>query len=134
MTKNTKRLKSEINVTPRYSKKVIADTLNNAVIMTGNPHSHNKPLNEENGRRLQAVTIDMLQPYMDYINEGIITPEEAVFALTAASLFVHMTKIMETDKLPIGVELKKFVNMQKKAKLPPMEIKCPHCKEQVIIS
>lgn len=132
MKKQDAKLKKQ--VTPRYSKKDIANTLNNAVIMTGNPHSHNKALNEENGRRLQAVTIDMLQPYMDYIQEGIVSAEEVVFALSAAALFVHMTKIMETDKLPIGVELKKFINMQKKAKIPPMEIKCPHCKEQVTVA
>lgn len=129
----TKQEKKKI-VTPRYSKKAIAECLNNAVIMAGNPHSHNNSLSEENGRRLQAVTIDMLQPYVDYMNEDIVTPEEVVFALTAAALFIHMTKICETEKLPVGVEVKKFINMQKKAKIPPMEIKCPNCKEQVIIS
>ena len=60
--------------------------------------------------------------------------EEIVFALTACALFVQMTKILEDDRLPVGVEVKKFVNLQKKAKLPPMETKCPHCKEQIVIS
>jgi len=126
--------KQKTQIVARYSKKAIAEALNNAVIMTGNPHSHNKPLSEENGRRLQAVTIDMLQPYMDYLEEGIVRAEEIVFALTAGALFVQMTKILEDDRLPVGVEVKKFVNLQKKAKLPPMETKCPHCKEQIVIS
>lgn len=129
-----KKKRIENQITARYSKKAIADALNNAVIMTGNPHSHNAPLTEENGRRLQAVTIDMLAPYMDYLGEGIVTPEEIVFALTAAALFVQMNKVLGDDKLPAGVEVKKFINLQKKAKIPPMETKCPNCKEVIIIS
>ncbi len=120
-------------IAAKYSKKAIADVLNNAVIMSGNPHSHNDPLSEENGRRLQAVTIDMLSPYMDYLEEGIVTAEEIVFALTAGALFVQMSKVLGDDKLPAGVEVKKFINLQKKAKIPPMETKCPHCKEKITI-
>lgn len=116
---------------PKYSKKDIGDTLNNAVIKSGNPASYPKPLVALAARRLQTMSKDMMAPYVDFIDNGIIQPEEAVFALACAAFYIHVKYVLKGGKYPASSQAEQL--LQGSSELPPLILDCPHCKQEIVL-
>lgn len=114
-----------------YSKKAIGDVLNNAVVMTQNPATSRKPLTEGRTRNLRDYTRALIQPALDQLEEGDITSEELVWVFSCAALWTHAYRIMKSDKLPMIPTTKGFFEKRfKEGELPPIEVKCPKCKNK----
>lgn len=114
-----------------YSKKVIGEVLNNAVVMSQNPSSAKKPMTEGRILNLRNYARALIQPAIDHIEEEQLTEEELVWIFCCCALWVQAFRILKTDKLPMIPSSKDFFDKRiKEGELPEIEVKCPKCKNK----
>jgi hypothetical protein len=93
-----KRSSSDANFTARD----VLGALNNAVLMSSKPSR--APLRKRQNLREYAMAL--LEPTQQHVDDELLTPEELVFVLSVAAMFVQMRHVMQTDAVPMAKEVK----------------------------
>lgn len=84
-----------------FTQKEIAAGINNAVAFALRP-AKLKEIPEERLRKLREYAKAIIEVPLDDMREEFIRPEELVLTLLVAALFVQLTEVMHTVKLPFG--------------------------------
>lgn len=79
-----------------YSIKEITAILNNAVIFQQDAIRN---LSAARATRLKEYSAALIEPVYEHMEEDLLTPQEAVFILSAAALILHM-KVNKIKSLP----------------------------------
>ncbi len=90
------------------NQKEIAAALNNAVAAALRP-ARTGPIPEERLRKLHLVAKaliapaqELLEPDPDLGGSSQLTPEELVAVMAVAAMYVHLTNVMKTVRVPFG--------------------------------
>lgn len=99
-----------------FTQREIGVALNNAVVHAMNPTSGE--IVDPRLRRLRNYTQAVVEPLIEHTQEltpegaSLLEPEELVAVLVSSALFVHMSLIMKTDKMPMGAKAKGLMSKE----------------------
>lgn len=95
------------------SQREIAVQLNNAIAMTLRP-ARLGPIPEARLRKLHLIAQALIAPAQELLrpeNPGdplMFEPEELVACLAVAAMYVHLTNVMQTTRMPFGALAKEI--------------------------
>tara|TARA_R110000868_G_scaffold295763_1_gene556051 strand:+ start:41 stop:391 length:351 start_codon:yes stop_codon:yes gene_type:complete len=98
------------------SQRDIAVQLNNAIAATLRP-ARLGPIPEARLRKLHRIAQALIAPAQELLvpesagESPIIEPEELVACLAVASLYVHLTNVMGTTRIPFGALAKEVYDV-----------------------
>lgn len=90
-----------------YSVRDLQGALNNAVLISGSPSTGEIP--EARKRRLREYAQASIEPVVEHIEEGLLSPQEAVHIHCCAALFTYIRHVQGGDKLPASKQVKELL-------------------------
>ena|SRR6185369_3477187 len=96
-----------------FSPKELSIALNNCTQACSNPTGCDIMGNSLRRQKLREYALALLEPLLEHVKEGTfeedgvvypsaLKPQELVFVLCMAALYVHLKEVVRTDRVPMG--------------------------------
>jgi hypothetical protein len=115
-----------------FTQREVGDSANNLVVRAMKATSLGE-LSDARLRKLRTYSQAALAPMLKHVDEEVIRPEELVIILATAALFVQMTRVMRTSKMPMGPAVEDIYEGREAVILPERYLETPEPRDDEIL-